>query len=222
MVFCFLFFSSRRRHTSCALVTGVQTCALPICATEAQETLGAQQLKSQFGSVRVREKSAELQRVAADAVKIAAEIIAENFSKETMLDMCQMDIPSKADLAKRIKEIEKAAEGELKALQSKAQEAAQSPEAQEIDPAQAQQGFEQGQQQILAKYAPMLKDAESQVPIEDVMTTLRDDRTRRFTFEIESSSTILTDELQEKQSRNEFMPAFTNPSQAMMGMAGMG
>src|SRR3546814_44271 len=27
----FCFFSSRRRHTSCALVTGVQTCALPIC-----------------------------------------------------------------------------------------------------------------------------------------------------------------------------------------------
>src|SRR3546814_1514318 len=25
------FFSSRRRHTRCALVTGVQTCALPIC-----------------------------------------------------------------------------------------------------------------------------------------------------------------------------------------------
>src|SRR3546814_2827445 len=25
------FFSSRRRHTSCALVTVVQTCALPIC-----------------------------------------------------------------------------------------------------------------------------------------------------------------------------------------------
>src|SRR3546814_9517445 len=29
MFFCF-FFSSRRRHTRCALVTGVQTCALPI------------------------------------------------------------------------------------------------------------------------------------------------------------------------------------------------
>src|SRR3546814_12772853 len=26
----FIFFSSRRRHTICALVTGVQTCALPI------------------------------------------------------------------------------------------------------------------------------------------------------------------------------------------------
>src|SRR3546814_13575289 len=28
-----LFFSSRRRHTMCALVTGVQTCALPISHT---------------------------------------------------------------------------------------------------------------------------------------------------------------------------------------------
>src|SRR3546814_11798924 len=28
---CCFFFSSRRRHTRCALVTGVQTCALPIC-----------------------------------------------------------------------------------------------------------------------------------------------------------------------------------------------
>src|SRR3546814_3631682 len=42
MVVCF-FFSSRRRHTRCALVTGVQTCALPICAaTETQGTGGDQ------------------------------------------------------------------------------------------------------------------------------------------------------------------------------------
>src|SRR3546814_3553967 len=30
LLFLFFFFSSRRRHTRCALVTGVQTCALPI------------------------------------------------------------------------------------------------------------------------------------------------------------------------------------------------
>src|SRR3546814_8961425 len=30
-LFVVFFFSSRRRHTRCALVTGVQTCALPIC-----------------------------------------------------------------------------------------------------------------------------------------------------------------------------------------------
>src|SRR3546814_6241819 len=30
LCFVLFFFSSRRRHTRCALVTGVQTCALPI------------------------------------------------------------------------------------------------------------------------------------------------------------------------------------------------
>src|SRR3546814_5831955 len=40
---CF-FFSSRRRHTRCTLVTGVQTCALPISDDEQpdREELGAQ------------------------------------------------------------------------------------------------------------------------------------------------------------------------------------
>src|SRR3546814_4548873 len=31
VIVVFFVFSSRRRHTRCALVTGVQTCALPIC-----------------------------------------------------------------------------------------------------------------------------------------------------------------------------------------------
>src|SRR3546814_678888 len=33
------FFTSRRRHTRCALVTGVQTCALPICQAEIEAAL---------------------------------------------------------------------------------------------------------------------------------------------------------------------------------------
>src|SRR3546814_12704129 len=35
----FFFFSSRRRHTRCALVTGVQTCALPIFQPRASGSL---------------------------------------------------------------------------------------------------------------------------------------------------------------------------------------
>src|SRR3546814_7841902 len=40
ILFCFLFFffSSRRRHTRCALVTGVQTCALPIWIAKTMAT----------------------------------------------------------------------------------------------------------------------------------------------------------------------------------------
>src|SRR3546814_14760509 len=36
---CCLFFTSRRRHTRCALVTGVQTCALPISGTCVDRTI---------------------------------------------------------------------------------------------------------------------------------------------------------------------------------------
>src|SRR3546814_2949155 len=39
-MYCVLFFSSRRRHTRCALVTGVQACALPIsCSASAERRL---------------------------------------------------------------------------------------------------------------------------------------------------------------------------------------
>src|SRR3546814_7330338 len=39
LIFFVFFFSSRRRHTRCALVTGVQTCALPIYQALAQTVL---------------------------------------------------------------------------------------------------------------------------------------------------------------------------------------
>src|SRR3546814_8682762 len=40
---CVFFFSSRRRHTRCALVTGVQTCALPICLERVEQMSRLQQ-----------------------------------------------------------------------------------------------------------------------------------------------------------------------------------
>src|SRR3546814_9678932 len=49
----FCFFSSRIRHTRCALVTGVQTCALPIStgntnsAASAEQTAGDQEVQAE-------------------------------------------------------------------------------------------------------------------------------------------------------------------------------
>src|SRR3546814_13240114 len=69
---CF-FFSSRRRHTRCALVTGVQTCALPIwCPVLIRAQRQEDQLRrlthsfsnrsrvSTFREFRTAEKAAEL------------------------------------------------------------------------------------------------------------------------------------------------------------------
>lgn len=183
-------------------------------ATEAEETLGAQQLKSQYGSVRIRQKIEELQRIARDADRIAAEIIAEKFSKETLLEMAQLDIPTKAAIAKQIKGIEDAAEAELGALMQKAQEAA--PTIPEDQRPQAMQELQQAQQQIVAKYAAMLNEAKNTVAVEDVITLLRDDRARGFAFEIEDGSTIWPDEQAEKAARNEYMQAFSGAATGLM------
>ncbi|URQ76176.1 MAG: hypothetical protein NBV76_05295 [Candidatus Ochrobactrum gambitense] len=186
--------------------------------TEADETLGAQRLKSQYGSVRVKEKIDELQRIARDVTQISAEIMAENFSKDTLLEMSQMEIPTKADIEKQLKLVEDGAEKEITSLAENAKKSAEQARAQgqQMDPQQVQQQFQQAQQQIMAKYGPQIQQAQEEVPIEDVMKLLRDDKARCFAFEIATDSTILTDEMQEKASRNEFLTVYSNASQALM------
>src|SRR3546814_1829235 len=66
MVFYF-FFSSRRRHTRCALVTGVQTCALPIYrrSGEYPKVLGQVGVVEDDGCWELRLRGGERERDAA-------------------------------------------------------------------------------------------------------------------------------------------------------------
>jgi hypothetical protein len=52
--------------------------------TDANETLGAQQIKTQWGSLRVQRKQAEVQRYVRDLFRLKAEIIATKFKPETI------------------------------------------------------------------------------------------------------------------------------------------
>src|SRR3546814_19814939 len=55
--FClFFFFSSRRRHTRCALVTGVQTCALPISSVRPLNAAFSE-AAGRYGDLRIWSKS---------------------------------------------------------------------------------------------------------------------------------------------------------------------
>src|SRR3546814_3909785 len=60
-----VFFSSRRRHTRCALVNGVQTCALPICR-DARATFGVICSSSKRSS-SMKKKLTEAQLIKRDA-----------------------------------------------------------------------------------------------------------------------------------------------------------
>src|SRR3546814_11324260 len=64
-------FSSRRRHTRCALVTGVQTCALPICVYLAANW------QAPFGIVLVADRLSVLMLVLVGVVSTAAALYAE-------------------------------------------------------------------------------------------------------------------------------------------------
>lgn len=200
-------------------------------ATVATETLGAQQLKQQNGSNRVRDKQNELVRVARDLVRIGAEIMAEEFSDDTLEDMAQMDMPTKAELSKQIKEMEAAARKELEALMETAQDAAQGAmqQSQGMDPQKAEQAMQQAQQQfqeqqkaIIAKWQPQIAKARETVTIDAVMEFLQDEKLRPFVLDIETDSTIYPDENAEKQSRQEFMAAFAGTMAQLQPLMAMG
>jgi hypothetical protein len=174
-------------------------------STKPSETLGAQELKSQYGSVRIRDKQSELVRIARDVTRIVAEIMAENFAQDTLVDMSQIDLPKKAEIDKQVKLIE----GQAKEIKSKVEQAQQDPQMQAMaqqNPDQAKAIAAQAQQQLeqLGQQAEQLRET---VTIEEVMDFIRDQRLRPFTLDIETDSTIAPDENAQKQRAVEFITA---------------
>lgn len=193
--------------------------------TEAEETLGAQRLKSQYGSVRVRDKKDELIRLSRDAARISGEIICENFTQKELLDISQMSIPTRREVDKSIKDLEKAAREEMEALADQMEEAVQDQQGQPMDEEQQaaiQQQFQEAQKQIQQKYGPQFQQLEQAVVIEDVMKLVKDQRGRSLIIDIETDSTVMTDELAEKAVRGEFLTGFSNALMAVQPLMAAG
>src|SRR3546814_19096174 len=84
------FFSSRRRHTRCALVTGVQTCALPICIAIAN--FSNARIVERFGA-RCVSQTAIFAFMATSVVQIAAALSgAETLVMFTLLMMVNVGL----------------------------------------------------------------------------------------------------------------------------------
>lgn len=62
-------------------------------STDPNETLGAQELKAQWGSLRIQRKQAEIARYARDLFRLKAEIIANKFEWQTIVLMTGLDYP---------------------------------------------------------------------------------------------------------------------------------
>lgn len=158
-------------------------------STEPAETAMAQELKSQYGSVRIRERQTELVRFARDLVRIAGEIMAENFTPRTFAAMTQMNLPTAAALQQQAQQIT-----------AQVAQLLQSPDGQAMA-AQSPEQLQQLQEQAQGK----LRELSRIVTIDQVVALLREQRIRPFVLEIETDSTIQVDENSEKQRRTEFL-----------------
>ncbi len=173
-------------------------------STDPGETLGAQQLKSQFGSVRIRDKQGEMVRVARDIEEITAEIMCSDFSFDTLLKMSQMEIPTQKEqqqkmfaMAQQLQQIQQQALAQLQQSQA-------APQAQ----AMAQQGNPDAMKQLEQQYTQLkgnIEDEQQKPTQELIEEFIRDYRTTAFVLDIETDSTIQSDENAEKQRRGEFM-----------------
>jgi len=168
-------------------------------ATDPNETLGAQELKSQYGSVRVRDRQQELVRIARDVTRIAGEIMAENFRPETIMAMSQYDdVPSNQQIQQQIQSIRQQVQQKAMEVQGNPQMLQQlqsDPKLQE----QAKQAVQQAQGQI--------KKLEGSVTFEKVMEFLQNERMRPFNLDIETDSTIQPDERANQEAVGKFMGA---------------
>ena len=171
--------------------------------TDPNETLGAQQMKAQYGTTRIRDKQQELARVARDLVEITSEIITEKFKGDTIVEMSQTQLPTKKMVDQQIKQVYQ----QLMQMQQAAARVPPQPPQQgppqpgqqaPPDPhAQLQQAMQSAQQQ--------LQQLQQQPTIDQVLELLHDDRVKSFVLDIETDSTIMADEMAEKAARTEFM-----------------
>lgn len=160
------------------------------------ETLGAQQLKGQYGTLRLKNSISEVQRFARDNIRILGEIIAELFSPETIRDIAGMDMPTKAQVEEaraKVKEYETMVDKLKEFGQQGEQAAAQAKKVMDTMP---------GKSEI-----DLIRDIANDVPFEDAIALLKDQGMRSFRLDIETDSTIAVDEAEDKRAATEFLNA---------------
>lgn len=64
--------------------------------SDPQETATAQRFKNNYGSIRIRERQAELARFCRDVTRLVGEVICNHFQPETVMGMSNMPLPTDA------------------------------------------------------------------------------------------------------------------------------
>jgi hypothetical protein len=184
-------------------------------ATDPNETLGAQQLKTQYGSTRIRDKQQEMVRIARDLVEITLEIITEKFKPETMIEMSQSQLPTDKMKREALQMLQMQATQLMQQMQQQAQQPPPPPQQPGQPP---QQDPNQALQQQMTQLQQKMQEISQKPTTDQVFKFLKDNRAKSFVLDIETDSTILQDENAEKQRRTEFVQMLSGLLQQMSQM----
>jgi hypothetical protein len=181
-------------------------------ATDADETLGAQQIKATWGSQRVQRQQARVARFARDLFRLKAEVIAKKFQWQTIKTMTGVEFKPEAVDPQALQAPQPGVEAMganggppmQDAAIGNGQSAMGMP-----DPFAQQQAMAAAEQQAMMQAQQMEQAAEQ---------LLRSDA-RGFRIDIESDSTIRADLVRAQQNISSFLAGSAQFAQAVAGLA---
>jgi hypothetical protein len=156
--------------------------------SDPRETAKAQQIKSNFAVLRISDSQTEVQQFARDGMRIAAEMIAENCSLETIQAMSGVKLLTKQQKA----DIQVMQQQEAQQAQMMAQQPQGQPQGQPQEPPPSQ---------IPPDQLELMDDP----TWEEVHELLRHQVLREFRIDIETDSTVRTDEDADRTARTEML-----------------
>jgi hypothetical protein len=186
-------------------------------STDPSETLGAQQLKAQFGGNRLKKRQDAVQKFIRDVMRIKAEIIAEHFEPEQLSEMT--GFPWHEMPPEQVAQAQPPSQPAMGAPSPPAglggapghplMGSAPSAEAMGMP-----QGMPMGGQGMQGEQGAGQAEPANQKPDEraitpEIMEILRTDRLRSYRIDVETDSTIYEDAEAERTSRVELITAMT-------------
>ena len=157
-------------------------------STDPDETATAQGIKAKWGSLRVRRIQKDVQRFAADIMRLKAEVITEQFNPKSIIKMAGVDEDLLAQYAPSVPP----------------------PQLPPPDPAMAQDPNAQAQLQQMQQMAQQQAQKKANAEfVAKVLAMLKDDTSRNFRIDVETDSTLEPDMQEEKQTAVEFATAIS-------------
>ena len=167
-------------------------------SSQASETLGAQEIKNQWGTLRLKKTQKAVMRYCRDCLRIILEIAVSKLSPQTLKAMTGLPFP--------MMEEKQQAQQQLAMMKQQYE-------------GMAQQAQMMGQQPPPPpQIPPELQQAAAMPSMEEVLDLLKNDTMRSYRIDIETNSTVDAEATEDKQDISELLNAI---SQFVNGMSPM-